>query len=176
MQRFVALPAEERADRDILQNRHAVKRLHHLKRPRNAEMRAPERRDAVDGLPVEENFAGVGLERAAHHVDQRRLAGTVRPDQAEDFTLGNGETHFVDRDEPLEALAERARLEERFRCGRRVAHKRFSRILRRKYLRPPNLPPPIQSAKPFGMKTTASTMTRPKSSTAAVEIFAASTS
>ncbi len=40
---------------------------------------------------------------AGQHVDQRRLAGAVRPDQAEHLAGREGERHVVNRDQPAEA-------------------------------------------------------------------------
>ena len=48
----------------------------------------------------------VGGEDARDHVEQRRLAGAVRPDDAADLALGDVERHLVDGDEAAEALGD----------------------------------------------------------------------
>ena len=61
---------------------------------------------AVDDLAVETHGAGLVGERAADAVDQRRLAGAVRADQADALALGDREIDAVERDEAAEALAQ----------------------------------------------------------------------
>src|SRR5262249_51945509 len=51
------------------------------------------------------DVAAVGVEVAGQHVDQRRLAGAVRPDEADEIAPGHGEVHpgvGHDATEPLD--------------------------------------------------------------------------
>src|SRR6185436_10024050 len=60
----------------------------------------------LDGLPLEPDRAAVGLLASADNVKQRRLAGAVRPDQAVDAGLRDGQRDIVERDDATERLAE----------------------------------------------------------------------
>src|SRR6185437_16229189 len=87
---LAAAEAEEGADRDILQHGEPGKRLHHLECPADAEMGAPERLQVVDALALEQHVARIGRERAADQADERRLAGAVGSDEAEDLAALDG--------------------------------------------------------------------------------------
>ena len=69
---------------------------------------------------------------AGEHVEERRLAGAVRADQADDRALGNGEVDVVDRDEAAELLAQPLRLEQRLAVMRRRSCRRSARRARRR--------------------------------------------
>ena len=74
--------------------------------------------NACGGLPghvlAREDHAARGrLVDAGEHVEERRLAGAVRPDQADDRALRHREVDVVDGDEAAELLAEPLGLEQR---------------------------------------------------------------
>ena len=46
-------------------------------------------------------------------IDERRLAGPVWADEPEHLVAGQREAHVVDRNEPLKALGQPARIEQR---------------------------------------------------------------
>jgi hypothetical protein len=55
---------------------------------------------------VERNLAGGRLVVAGNDVEQRRFAGAVRTDNAEDFALVDGEGHVGDRSQAAEAFGQ----------------------------------------------------------------------
>src|SRR5215813_5521939 len=50
-----------------------------------------------DVISLKWNFARVGLELPVDHVETSRLAGAIRADHGEEFTLRDVETNIVDR-------------------------------------------------------------------------------
>ena len=66
---------------------------------------------------VERERARVGRVDPGQHVEQRRLAGAVRADQAVDLARRDGERHLVQRLHAAEALADAARPEGARSCG-----------------------------------------------------------
>ena len=68
---------------------------------------------------VDQDLAGIGLHDAHDELHHGRLAGAVRPDQAEDLARADRQPHLVDRDKAAEALAQSRDLEERRRRGGR---------------------------------------------------------
>ena len=75
----------ERSDLDVLAHRERAERVAVLKRPGETVPAAPVRRPARDLALAELDRALVGVVEAAEDVDERRLAGAVRPDQADDL-------------------------------------------------------------------------------------------
>ena len=71
-------------------------------------------------LPAKAIEPWLGHEHAGDHVEQRGLAGAVRPDDGEDLALGDREAHIVDREQAAEALADALHLEQRAHDGRSV--------------------------------------------------------
>src|SRR5262249_10442768 len=69
-----------------------------------------ERRDLV---PTEQDAAAVRLEHAGHQVDQRRLAGAVRPNQRIALAGRKIERDVLGDDERAEALVQATRGERR---------------------------------------------------------------
>ena len=65
-----------------------------------------------DGRSVEAHRALLVMQRAADAVDQRALAGAVRPDQAEPLAGGHVERNVLQRDEAAEAFAQVIDLEK----------------------------------------------------------------
>ena len=62
----------------------------------------PVRRRAQQALAVEDDLALVRLVEPRDQVEERRLAGAVRADQADDLALAHVERDVVDRDDPAE--------------------------------------------------------------------------
>src|SRR5437588_311246 len=63
-------------------------------------------------LPVEDDPPGRRPVDAGQHVEERRLPGPVRPDQADDFAARDREVDVVGRHEPTELFAHLLRDEE----------------------------------------------------------------
>ena len=72
---------------------------------------------AEEVLAVEDDTALSGLVQPADHVEARRLAGTVRPDEPADVALPDAEGELVEGDHPTEADRDLAHVEQRVRLG-----------------------------------------------------------
>ena len=70
------------------------------------------RRDRAMTLRPWIDLAGCRIVDAGDDVEERRLAGTVRADEADDRLLRDREVDVVDGDEPAEALGDSAREED----------------------------------------------------------------
>src|SRR6185312_445608 len=80
-----AAAAEQRADGDVVEHREPGERPHDLEGAADAEMGAAKCRQALDAPALEDDLAGRRCERAADEAHERRLAGAVRADEAEDL-------------------------------------------------------------------------------------------
>ena len=100
---------------------------------------------SVDPLAGKGHAAVLVAQRAADAIDERRLSGTVRADEAEPFALGDGKVDRIERDEAAEALADAFHLEERRAHG-------LLRLLNQLCHRP---------TMPFGATITKPTKSRP---------------
>ena len=65
-----------------------------------------------DRLALPEDLAGIRLQRAEQHLDQRRLAGAVLAEQCMDFALGDVEIDMVARRQRAEYLGQATNLEQ----------------------------------------------------------------
>ncbi len=74
-----------------------------LERARKADIREPVGAPAGDVRPVERDGAVVRLERAGDRIEQRGLAGAVRPDQSGDAAFLDGKVRAVERRHAAEA-------------------------------------------------------------------------
>src|SRR5207249_2109788 len=83
--------ANERPDHDVLQHGQVGKRAHDLEGPADAATADRAGTKPGDGFVAIPHVAAVGREEAVQHVEERRLAGPVRPDHAEDLTTADGE-------------------------------------------------------------------------------------
>ena len=94
---------EQRAAGHVLQHGHERERLHDLERACNAEPGNAIRRQAIDALVAIPDLAGARPMHAGDEIDQRRLAGAVGTDQADDLTRPQFERDVVDGDQAAEA-------------------------------------------------------------------------
>src|SRR5438445_648310 len=60
----------------------------------------------VDPSAVQQDGPGRGLRHPRHDVQQRRLAGAVRPDQPDDAPFLNGQGHALDGPDAAEILVD----------------------------------------------------------------------
>jgi hypothetical protein len=101
-----AFQAGVHADEHVLERRHVLEEADVLERPADAALGDRVRRHTGHVLAVEDDLAGGGLVHAREHVEERRLAGAVRADQADDLAPRDREVDVVGRDEPAELLAD----------------------------------------------------------------------
>src|SRR6186713_458094 len=85
---------------------------------------------AIHDMAVEPHRAALVLQGPAHAVDQRRFAGTVRPDQADALAGLDRQVDAVERDEAAEALAQILDLEQRL-GHQRAPGRMFAKMARR---------------------------------------------
>ena len=107
------LAAETGADRAVFQHRHIGERLHDLMGAREPVAGDDKGPFAGDVDAVEHDLAGIRRKHAVDQIEQRRFAGAVRPDQAEDFARLQDEAQIVHRLQAAEALADAVELEQR---------------------------------------------------------------
>src|SRR5258708_37059608 len=96
--------AGEAGYQQILEYAHASEELRQLKGARDAHRGVNVRRPAGDAAAAHEHFAAIGVEMSRERVDQRRLAGAIRPDQADGIALPHDEGHRAVRDDTAEPL------------------------------------------------------------------------
>src|ERR1700694_510584 len=169
--------AEQRSDPHVLARRHRSEGFDDLERAADAELGHPMGRQAGNRYAVQENVAAVRVIDAADAVEQRGLARSVGPDDADDVALGDLEGHAVHGGHSAEALGDAAQLQLRLHLptlwGGRLcpegtagwgcrAHSEVSRSDRRRYARLSRARPPKKSITPRGTKITTSTKSRPR--------------
>jgi len=101
------------AHEHVLERGHVLEETDVLERAADAALGERMWRLSGQVIAGEDHAAGRRLVHAREHVEERRLAGAVRPDEADDRADGNGEVDVVDRDEAAELLAQRERMQER---------------------------------------------------------------
>ena len=120
---------------------HAVEEPDVLERARHPELRHLVRRQpAGSRLPSKRTIARGRLVDAGEHVEERRLAGAVRADQADDRALRDGEVDVVHGDEAAELLPHLDGLEQ-VAVGRSRAHSPRRSVEARPPRRPPRTRP-----------------------------------
>ena len=82
-------------DAQVVEHRHLPERPRHLVRAGDAAAGAVVRGQGGDVLAAEGDASCRRLDVTREHAEQRRLAGTVGPDHAQDLALGDGEAHVV---------------------------------------------------------------------------------
>ena len=105
--------ARVRADQHIVEHREIAEYAAMLERAREAERREFLGRQAGDVAAGEPHRAGVGPVQASNEVEQRGLAGAVRPDHADQRAVIDGEREVVDGGDAAEAAREAGDLEQR---------------------------------------------------------------
>ncbi|MHC2257644.1 hypothetical protein ACVILK_007336 [Bradyrhizobium embrapense] len=137
--------ADQRADDDVVDHGHGLEALDHLEGAPDAALAALGRRQLCHVLAVEEDRALGGRQHARDQVEQRRLAGTVRADQADDLAAPDRDRDVAVGDEAAEALPDAASLQQ---CRHRAAS-----------LRPESMPNTLTS--PFGRASEIATISAP---------------
>src|SRR2546430_9402976 len=99
-------PAEERAHRGVLANRHRGERPHDLEGAPDPQPRDPVGSQAADRGILPADLAGVRAIEPADAVEQGGLAGAVRSDDAQDITLLDLEGDAGEGVDATETLAE----------------------------------------------------------------------
>ena len=112
--------AETGADRAVFQHRHIGERLHDLMGAGETVAGDAVRRLAGDVDAAKYDLPGIRLEHAVDQIEQRRLAGAVRPDEAENFALFDGEAQIVHGLQPAEAPADAVEFEDRRHSSTRL--------------------------------------------------------
>ena len=98
----VAVGAGMGADPDIVEHRQVGKQRDVLEGAADADLGDPVRRARQDALAFHQDVAGARLIEPAEAIEERRLAGAVRSDQAEDLALVHVERHAIQRDDAAE--------------------------------------------------------------------------
>ncbi len=88
----------------VLEHGHAAEELRQLERPGHAHAGVDVRRPAAHPPAAHQHLAAVGLEVSRQEVDERGLAGAIRPDQPDEVALGDDEVHRVVGDDAAEPL------------------------------------------------------------------------
>ena len=73
-------------------------------RPRNTSAAAILERELSDILTAKRHGSGAGLVGAGQNIEQSRLAGAVRADDADRLAFADGEVDLVQYDQGVEAL------------------------------------------------------------------------
>ena len=90
------------ADQDVVHDAEIAKHATELERARDTFGGQPLRRETRDVLTFEANRPGVRQVKPGHQIEQRRLAGPVRADDADQFAFGEIEIDGVDGGEAAE--------------------------------------------------------------------------
>src|SRR5581483_5221844 len=101
------------ADEDVLEHGHRPEQLEVLERAGDPAADHAVLRDAEKALAFEAQLSRVGSVEAGDEVEDGRLAGAVRADQADDLALRHVERDVVDRDDPAEAARDVPDLQQR---------------------------------------------------------------
>ena len=96
---------------EVLEDGQVLEELQALERPRQAEAHPPVGGQRAHGAPVEEHLAGRRPHEGGHGVDERRLAGAVRPDEPDDLAGAHLQVDVVEGDGPTEANRQASELE-----------------------------------------------------------------
>src|SRR5262249_17655882 len=105
--------SDQAAYDNVVDHAHGLKAFHDLEGTADAAVAAFRRRQSRDVLAVEEDRAFGRPVDAGNQVEQRRLAGAVRTDQAHDLAACNRDGDVAVGDEPREALCHAPGFEQR---------------------------------------------------------------
>ena len=100
------------ADANVVEHRQIGKQRDVLEGAADADLGDPVRRARQDAYAFHQDIAGARLIESGEAVEQRRLAGAVRSDQAEDCALVHVKGHAVQRDDAAEHDADVANREQ----------------------------------------------------------------
>jgi hypothetical protein len=100
-----------RGRHDVLLHRHVQEQAERLERACDPARGDLVRLEPEQRLVLEEDVAVVRPVHAGDEVEERRLAGAVRADDADDLTLGDVQVEILDHGEPAEALRDVPQLE-----------------------------------------------------------------
>ena len=89
-------------------------------------MEQPVRRPAGDVLAIQPDLAGIRREQPGDDVEQGRLAGAVRADQAGDRAARDLKRAIIHRVDAAETLADMLDLDHALRAARRAPHSRIA--------------------------------------------------
>src|SRR6185503_9996962 len=101
-----AARAQPESGQHVLDHAELGERPHDLERAPDAKPRNAVWRQPLDLAILEHDTARRARDRAAQQIEERGLAGAVRPDHAEYLPGAHVEAHAVDGDESLEAARE----------------------------------------------------------------------
>src|SRR5712692_5672981 len=96
----------------VRQDRQVRERADDLEGTRQAEQADGMGLEPDDAAPAEADLAGIGAEEARDEIEDRRLAGPIRPDQTQDLTGGHLQRQTVHGLQAAESLGHRAELEQ----------------------------------------------------------------
>ena len=102
-------PLPHIADLDILAHAEPAKEPHGLEGPHHAGARKAVARQACAIAFADDDRADLRPLESGQHIDQRRLAGAVRSDEAENFPALQRDADLIDGDEAAEPDAHRLR-------------------------------------------------------------------
>ncbi len=91
------------ADLDVVEDRHLVEQRHVLERASDTDLGDGVPGPVEDGLALEQHIAAVGRVEPAQAIEEGRLAGAVRADQAGDLAGEDIEGHAVEGNDAAEA-------------------------------------------------------------------------
>src|SRR5262249_51627810 len=97
----------------VLEHGHRRKEREVLERPRDTALDDPVRRCTQQALAIEDNLSAFRPVEPGHHVEERRLARSVGPDQADDLAARYVEGDAVECDDAAEAARDVPHLEQR---------------------------------------------------------------
>src|SRR5580704_10688633 len=113
--------SDKGADSNVFEDGHPREGAHHLKGAADAEPAYPARPQPHEALPGQANIAALGRQKAVNDIEECRLAGAVRADNAVQPTLGYAQISPVERPQPAERDADVAQHEQVF-ASRLGAH------------------------------------------------------
>ena len=124
-----------RADQDVVAHAHAAEQRDVLEGAAEAEAGHAMAAKVLERATLEQDVAVGEAVEAADAVEQRGLAGTVRPDQAADLAVADIERHAAKRDHAAEPHRDIGNVEQRHAGGSggiRRAHGRSANPIRRR--------------------------------------------
>src|SRR5207253_10138467 len=100
------------ADHDVVEDRQRQRQARTLKGSRYSGLIDRTRARIRDVNAIEGHASGIRTVNTRDHVEKRRLARTVRADEADDFVRRNAEIETVEREHATEPLGQTMRFQE----------------------------------------------------------------